>query len=279
MKFAVTGASGNFGRFLVNYLTRHGHQVVQLGRTRKNKDVDWQFFNLGEPFDFENLTDVDTLVHAAYDFSSHTEAEVLSKNVEPSIDFLRTAEKSGVKKIIFISSVSAFEGCNSLYGAGKIRVEKVVTELGGINLRSALMFSDKPEGIVGKLAGIAQKIPIVPLVGASKKLYVSHLESLSESIVYLASQGPEYSRTVTLAYPKPYLFKELIAVLAARSGKAVFIFPVPWRLLWAFLVVLEKLKINIGFRSDSLVGLMEASDLKITSTSEVPVKFKPFGEF
>lgn len=278
MKFAVTGASGNFGSYLVNYLSQQGHSVVELGRTHRNKNVAWHPFKLGDVVDFKALGTVDVLVHAAYEFSSFTAEDVERKNVVPSISLIKQAHQNGVKKIIFISTVSAFDGCESVYGAGKVQVEKVVLELKGVNVRSALMFSDKPEGIVGKLAGIAKKIPLLPLVGASKNLYVTHLESLSEAIVYIANQGPEFSRTVTLAYPKPYKFKELIAELAKRAGKKVIIFPIPWRLLWIFLVTVEKLKINVGFRSDSLVGLMEGGKLSITGTDVVPVSFKSFGD-
>ena len=34
--------------------------------------------------------------------------------------------------------------------------------------------------------------------------------------------------------------------------------PVPWRLIWFGLIVLERLGLNLRFRSDSLIGLVNS---------------------
>jgi hypothetical protein len=54
--------------------------------------------------------------------------------------------------------------------------------------------------------------------------------------------------------------REILTVLAANGRTPVFV-PVPWRFAWAGLRLSERLGIQLGFRSDSAVSLVESAKL------------------
>jgi hypothetical protein len=51
--------------------------------------------------------------------------------------------------------------------------------------------------------------------------------------------------------------------------------PVPWRLIWLGLIVVERLGLNLRFRSDSLIGLVNTDPHPdFSSTRELGVSFR-----
>ena len=246
MRIAVTGANGYVGSRIAAYLKKHA-TVVEL--TRKNG------FVLGEKID---LRDIDVLMHCAYDFKDH------EKNIKGSLDLFKAAKG---KKIIFISSMSAFDGCKSQYGKAKLAVEKRAK---GITIiRPGLVYDKNAESIIGKLRKVV-KLPIVPLIGGNQKLYLVHSQDLG-AVVWELANAPTPKKPIYAAHEQPHTFKEILTVLA---GKKKFFIPVPYWVAYAGLRTLELLHLS-NLRSDSLVGLMNVNP-KVNFTQHIKTKFRPF---
>lgn len=250
MRVAVTGANGFLGSNLCKTLSAKSIEVKKI--TRK----EWDLGKAGDPGVFK---DCDFLVHAAYDFAPTEQKTIFATNVEAAKRMLSAALGVGVKKIVFVSSLSAFDGCESNYGLAKLALEKWVLENKGVVLRPGLIISDEPKGIVGKITSIATKLPILPLVGAQQKLYVSQIDQLCDFIMRVIESDSNEALPIACAYPNPYTFAEIVSKLAAAKGKTPFLVPVPWQILWLLLRFLEALGIRIGLRSDSLIGLMKSN--------------------
>src|SRR4051812_36344711 len=116
----VTGANGFVGSRLRFHLERAGWKVIGWTRHPKPGGV---AFRLGENVSSRQLEGVEAVVHCAYDFKARGWHEIQAVNVNGSRRFLQAARDAGVKKLVFISSISAFPGCRSLYGKAKMEIE------------------------------------------------------------------------------------------------------------------------------------------------------------
>ena len=181
-KCAVTGANGYLGSKITEALTQRGWQVHKLVR-RPESDSDQisARFTLeqGAPAGFFRDHGIDTLIHCAYDFRPTRWPEILETNVLGSVRLMKAAKAENVRKIIFISTVSAFEGCKSLYGKAKLEIEREALKLGAVVVRPGLIYGDQPGAMMGALAKAVQRSSIVPIIGNGKQLlYLVHEDDL-----------------------------------------------------------------------------------------------------
>ena len=179
----------------------------------------------------------------------------MSKARENSFEAARAA---GVGKIIFISSISAFDGCRSLYGKAKLEIEKIALENGALVIRPGLVYGSGPGGMFGKLAAQVRKSSVIPLIGDGSQIqFLVHHEDLCAFIENFAAGKIEIApQILTAANEQPWPFKQLLLEIARALGKKLKFIPLPWRLVWAGLKSAELCGLKLNFRSDSLVSLM-----------------------
>jgi nucleoside-diphosphate-sugar epimerase len=171
--YAVTGASGYFGNRLIAILRGQGRPVLALGRRRPAADVPFLPFDLREgtvDIDALRRTGIDVIVHAAYDLSVTAPALVHKINVEGTARLLDAADKAGIGRFIEISTMSAFDGCSSVYGQAKLAIERLVANRNGLSLRPGLIWGPQPGGMVGTLCKLAGSLPVIPLIGSGMAL-------------------------------------------------------------------------------------------------------------
>lgn len=257
---AVTGASGYVGSRIAAYLARNGADVIELNRggSPSLPGSRAMRFTLGDDPPAGVLRGVDVLVHCAYDFSVNDWASIERVNVQGSSKLLRRAYGDGVATIIAISTVSAFEGCRSLYGRAKLLIEREARGVGGYIVRPGLVYDDQaPRGMVGALAGLLQVAPVVPLIGGGKQvLYPCHADDLARLIYILASQRPPVRKSIVAATHEGLTFRQILEGIARSRGKHRLFVPVPYSLVLGALRAAEAVGIRTRLRSDSLVSLM-----------------------
>lgn len=248
MRIAITGGTGFVGSHLTAQLLAAGHELIHLSRSKPAAGAAHIPFSIETDFDATQLAGMDCLLHAAWDLHRP------ESNVESSIRLLRGAKLAGVSRVVFLSSLSAFEGCKSRYGRTKLQVEEEVTKLDGCNVRLGFVCDDSGRGLSGALKKLAA-LPVVPLPGGgAQNLYTLRGEQLGDAFDKLFSLG--MGRTVSLAHPKPVPLSAMMAAFAKEQGKRPLFLPVPWRLLWLPLKTAEAAGLQLKFRSDSLVSLM-----------------------
>lgn len=172
------------------------------------------------------------------------------------VQLFEAADRDGVRRIIFISSLAAYDGCASLYGRGKREVEKAVLARGGHAIRPGTVFGPRPRGMMGSLSAQITKKGWVPVIRHPRALYLAHEDDLANLVARLAA-GELPSATVPwlAAGSRAWTLEELLQEIARRAGRAIQIVPLPWRLVWGGLRVLEGAGFKPSFRSDSVLSL------------------------
>jgi nucleoside-diphosphate-sugar epimerase len=257
---AVTGANGYVGAIVTKALLGAGAKVVELRRSGDRPPAAEQtfLFRLGEPVAPELWAGVDVLIHCAYDFSVRSWTEVERINVRGSLQLFESARGAGVKRLIFISSMSSFPGCRSQYGRAKFAVERRAIELGLIIVRPGLVYGARPGGMVGALRRSVRSMPVVPLIGrGDQTLFPVHEEDLGRLIVHLSvcSDAPA-GEPLIAASEQPSTFRHLLEGLARSERKSVWFVRVPASVVWAALKCIEALGVRSRLHSDSLIGFM-----------------------
>lgn len=264
IRYGVTGASGYLGNRLIAMLHAQGRPVVALGRRRPAVDVPFLAFDLREGVADPNAlreARIDALVHAAYDFSVTAPALVREVNVDGTARLLDAARTAGIGRFIEISTMSAFDGCASVYGQAKLAIERLVAERKGLSLRPGLIWGPRPGGMVGTLFKVAGSLPVVPLIGSGRALqYLVRDADVAALVVRLADhpQLPAVSY-LTVCHERPLQFREILRQMAEAQGRRPAFVPVPAAMVKLGLRVVERVLPGRGLRADSVTGLMHAN--------------------
>jgi nucleoside-diphosphate-sugar epimerase len=260
--YVVTGGSGLVGRELVALLLERGHRVQAWQRTpaaASHERLVSKRFALGQALVPElerELSGVDAVVHAAWDLEPFSWADIERVNVHGSIALFEAARRAGVSKLLFVSSVSAYDGCKSLYGRSKLAVEGAVRGLGGVSVRPGVVHGDPGAGVYGRLWHSSGG-RIVPLVdGGRQKLLLVHKRDLAAVIERVLADYSRWSgRTVVVGHPAAESLRSLLEKMARARGNTPTFVSVPGKFLYAGLRAAERAGLRLRFRSDSLVTL------------------------
>ena len=255
-KVAITGGRGYLGSILAKKFQTAGWETTLLVREMREKGE--VAFQLGNRITPEVLREHQAFVHCAYDFKPSSWAEIYQANILGSRFCFEAAIQAGVGRQVFVSSMSAYEGCCSMYGEAKLAVEQEFLPRGVFCVRPGLLWSDEPGGMFGKLARAARTLPIIPLVDrGSQKLALSQVEDLAVGVVDYCQGSAESPLAAQItAYPELLTFRKILEHLAEQAGRNPRFFSVPGWAPLAGLRCAEFLKIPLPFKSDSLVSLL-----------------------
>lgn len=260
---AVTGANGYVGSHISAAFHAKGWRVAAFvhGTQPLPSYTHRQVaFDLSQPVAPETLAGIDTLIHCAYDFRPQARKDIFQTNVTGSKRLLEAARTAGVRRIIAISTISAFPGCVSLYGQAKLQIEEAAQAAGAAIVRPGLVFGHGHGGMIGRINGIVRKTPVVPLIGNGSHLqYLAHIDDLCALILQLAEREESLlpADIVTAANSQPKTFKEIIAILSAqyRPRKPLYL-PIPTAIPLEVLRICRFLGLRLPFSYDNLVSLI-----------------------
>ena len=260
---AVTGASGYVGSVLAEALRLSAaFRVVPLVRNPKTPDdLPWSFDAQSGLAESLRARAVDTLIHSAWDMRASSPALMEQTCVRGSQTLLEAAEQAGLRRLIFISSMSSFPGCRSVYGRTKLAVEQLFLARGGIVLRLGLVHGENPGGVFGSLRDQVRTRSVVPLIGSGRiPQYLLDDRDLAEAMRRVTGGAADAfaSAPLTLANPRPWPFRTLVERIAAAEHRQVRLVPIPWRLLHTGLRFAERLGLTLPVRSDSVLGFVHA---------------------
>lgn len=266
----LTGASGYVGSNLASRFERDGWNVVRLG------------FRLGDEVRSEELQNLDALVHCAYDFRPVAWRDIHRTNVEGSRKLLERVRAGGVRKIVVLSTISAFAGCRSLYGRAKLEIEAAAESVRAAVLRPGLVYVDADSlagGMYGSLMRSARG-SLAPLIDSGRHCqYLIHIDDLYALVSKLASGDlPVPRRPIVAAAPRCWTMRDLVTELGRRQDRRPRLIGVPWRAVWLGLKAAELAHLPLGYRSDSVVSLVHQDPHPdFSALRELGVTVRDFG--
>lgn len=272
----VTGSTGYLGRSLVAALRAQSLDVVEYRRTAPDfastKNV--RSFDLSQPMDGGTFKGVSCLVHSAWDLVETDPRRAWELNVGGSKRVLESALDAGVKRFIFVSSMSAYFGTRQEYGLMKLAVERAVLEAHQVVVRPGLVYGADAGGMTLTLTKLA-RLPVIPVFRGAQQ-FTLHLDDFLAAMLTIATAKEAPSVVIGLANESPTSFKEIMLTLAANDSARTLV--VPWSALLALLRVAERLNVPLPVRSDSLLGLVRPAPLvpgRDVATS-MGLSFRPF---
>ncbi|MGA8261669.1 MAG: NAD-dependent epimerase/dehydratase family protein [Arenicellales bacterium] len=254
---AITGSHGYLGGCLRDYLAARGWGILEFTR-QPQAGTQAVRFRLGEDISPQSFANAAALVHCAYDFAPLRWSEIHSVNVQGSRKLFEAARSAGVEEITCISSISAYDGCRSLYGKAKLEIERIALDHGAQVIRPGLVYGRGPGGMFGKLISQIRKSSLIPLIGdGSQVQFLVHQDDLCAFIERRVAGSIDISTPVlTAANPQPWSLRDILREISRKLNRRVVFVPLPWRLVWAGLKSAEMCRLRLNFRSDSLISLM-----------------------
>ena len=252
--FFITGANGYIGRKIVDELSKN---KLEWSSVVNKKGQKWRF---GEQAHFAiDSSYSPVLIHCAWNMKadSSTENQLMYKS---SCDLFDKAAQLGMK-IIFVSSMSAFDTCSSQYGQTKLSLEKYLNAISSSHyiIRPGLVWEDghSLSGIIGVLQKVVSILPVVPyLHHGPGQFYFTEVSDLARTLVLLSMDELKWNNnSPVLANPKGYTLKSILSTLAAAQNRNVWLVPISAMILKIAVKMLCICGVRI-IRYDSLVSLL-----------------------
>ena len=127
MRILVTGSGGFVGSSVYRQLKASGHHTVYgtVHSPENYEDQNMVFCELSDPLSVERLPRVDVLVHVAakHPFKGGRFEDYFTANCTGTYNLVKWAEKTGVKKMIYIGAVSSYGRQSGVLSPKNPRVE------------------------------------------------------------------------------------------------------------------------------------------------------------
>jgi len=253
---ALTGGTGFIGRYLVRELSGRGYRLRVLLRRPSVLPPECASAVVGDLARPQNmaaaLAGVDAVIHSAgvsQAMSGLPEDDHRALNTEATIALARAAQRAGVRRFVFLSSIRAQSGPiaagiltedleprpTDAYGRSKLAAERGLAELDldWVALRPVLVYGEGVKGNMARLIALARSPWPLPLAALDARRSLLALDNLLGAIDLLLAAPAPLRRPLIVADPGPLTIPEMIAAMRRGLGRRPGLFRVPAPLLEA----------------------------------------------
>lgn len=274
-RILITGTSGFIGCFLAKHFLRSDCKVLGLSRHEnidlKHPNFEWTQSDLIT--ESTELTDVDICIHAAaqspapgattYDFVNH--------NLVATQNLLQALEKSGCRKIIFLSAVSVYGDVNvpevneqtsvinpDSYGLSKLLAERMLQEQKSIPVCVLRL-----PGVLGKEANAPWLVRQIRKAIRNETINIYNpddffnnavcLEDLADFIQQLSKENYKKHQLFILGAEKKQSIRTIVELIRNRTHSQSRIMDAPEK--YSFTLNFSKAK-NTGYKPQTLESML-----------------------
>ena len=262
MKILVTGANGFIGKQLSETLANSGHEVRNTARSlAPNSPITREMItsDLESADSLDYLTTgCDAIVHLAgrahvmSDDPATSESLYLSANVDVTRRLAQSAARTGVKRMILMSSVKVNGESTTIdspftsqdipnpqdpYGRSKTQAEQVLwnvastCELEGVVIRPPLVYGPGVRANFASLIGIVNRGIPLPLGSIHNKRSCVAIDNLIDCVATALQSSNAAGQTFLVSDGQDLSTPELIRAIASSLHKSPMLIPIPTALL------------------------------------------------
>lgn len=268
MRILVTGATGVIGRAAVSELLRRGHTVRILSR-HADRDVD-AWGGSVEPF-VADVADASAVRGAAAGCGAVIHVVGILEESPPLVTFERInvggtrnmvgeAERAGVRRFVFISSLGAERG-HTGYHRSKRAAERLVERFphDWTILRTGNVIGPGDQA-TSRVLRMIRTLPVIPVVARGEHPFqpIWH-EDLAWAIAEIVGRSDLAGRTLDLAGPELITVDDLVDHFAELTGRSRPRLPMPAPLARLAARIGVALGIDGVIHPDTITMLVEGS--------------------
>jgi NADH dehydrogenase len=268
MKVLVTGGTGVVGVGTVTALVRNGHDVRLVSR-HAERDArrwpegveDWPG-DVADPDSIRGAADgCDAVVHLVAVVDENPPETTFDRvNVHGTRHIVHEAERAGVPKLLFVSSLGCERG-SSPYHQSKRAGEKIVRDFDGewLIVRPGNVYGPGDEQI-SLLLKMVRTLPAIPVIGGGDDAFqpIWH-EDLAEALVRALERDDLTRQTLEIAGPEVTSQRDLIDRLSRITTREPVRVPLPDFLAKAGMRALGIAGIEVPFSDSQLAMLREGN--------------------
>lgn len=262
---ALTGATGFIGQHLLRALPKFGYRLRALLRRPTDVSIDAASAVIGDIERPRNmaaaLEGVDAIIHSAglaHVMSGAPADDYRVLNTEATINLAQAAQRAGVRRFVFLSSIRAQCGHSaeglvneaqtprptSAYGQSKLAAERGLSEfdLDWVALRLVLVYGPGAKGNMAALLRLACSPYPLPFGALHNRRSLLSLENLVTAIDAVLAAPEPIRRPLIVADREALTVAEMVAALRRGLSRRPGLVPVPPALL--------RLVMNLAGRDD-----------------------------
>jgi uncharacterized protein YbjT (DUF2867 family) len=291
MKVLVTGGTGVVGESAVRTLHDRGHHVRVLTRHADREKKWWPDGVEGWQGDIGDEKSIrgaaagcEAVLHIAGIAEEHPpETTFQSVNIDGTRYVVLEAERAGVRKLVYVSSLGADRG-QSEYHKSKYVAEDVVQLFGGdwVVVRPGAVYGPGDEHL-SVLLRMVRSLPVIPTIGdGDQKFQPIWHEDVAEALALTVERVELCKRILEIAGPELTSQNDLVQRLRALTGRSAVQAPVPELLTSWGLKALDAIGVDVPFTEQQLAMLTEGNYIQaggVNALTEVlGISPTPLGE-
>ena len=268
MRVLVTGGTGVVGRATVDALLVRGHEVRLLSRNAQDDVQEWKHRVEAFPADVANEVEMrgaadgcDAVIHlTAIVAESPPEATFERVNVGGTRNLVREAERAGVRRFVYVSSLGADRG-ESPYHRSKLRGEEVARTFDGnwIIIRPGNVYGNGDEQL-SFILKMVRSLPAVPVIaGGDRPFQPIWAGDAGAALAQAAERDDLASRVLEIAGPDQTTFDDVVERIARLTRRDPIRLPVPVPLVSMALRAANALGADLPLDSGQLTMLGEGN--------------------
>ncbi len=275
MTVALTGGTGFVGQALLDVLGERNMSCRALARrtVEPRKGVEWIPGSLSDRGSLDWLVEGCTaVIHVAGVVNVPDPAGFEEGNVAGTRRIIDATKRAGIRRFVFVSSLSAREPSLSTYGASKKRAEDLVaaSPLDWTIVRPPAVYGPRDREMFELFRAARHGVVPVPPLGRTSLIHVC---DLAELIAVLAETSPRVSRKVFepddgRAGGMPH--RELGKALGRAVGRNPLVVPVPKALLLGAALADRAIRRAAAKLTADRVGYMMHPDWAVSAERRVP---------
>lgn len=270
--YFITGASGFFGRRVLEALATR-YPAATFRALAHRRPIALQLPNteaiagsLDGQTDLQHgLRDVDAVIHLAAATHADRPQTYFRVNAAGTERLVAAASQAGAKRFIFASSRAIRPECGD-YALSKAKAEQAVRASGipHVILRFSEIYGPgSTEGLNGLIA-LVRRFPVVPYASGPITFAPLCLDDAVAAMLQIVERPQIVGRTYTIAGPRAYEFREVIAIIARAFSVRRVAVPMPRRLL----AIASRLSRLVGVRVVSYDQLSRMACQKDDNTQD-----------